>query len=386
MEHLPFDVRIETYLVPVIFLLIFTAGVLGNGTLVLIFIRHRNMRSSPNLYILSLALGDLLVILICVPFISTIYTVESWPYGMVICKLAETAREVSVSVSVFTLTALSVERYCAIAGPVAGASRRVGPLLLAAIWLLAAAAAVPTALYTQVTEEAINECEAGALRRIQVCYPFPKELAAPVVTARVQLDNRPVLRPAASCDTSCCAGGRFAVHYALPLVLISIFYSLMAVRLRRGLPGEAPQRHIRSQRQRVARTLLTFVGVFFICFLPQHVFSLWFYWASSSVQEYNDWWHALRILGFCLSFANSCANPVALYCVSCTFRKHFDRYLLCWCRRGARPDTVVAGSRTDSRKQSTSQTLATFQPRSRRSIFSNITMRDGSTKTTVVET
>ncbi|XP_049948021.1 neuropeptide CCHamide-1 receptor-like [Schistocerca serialis cubense] len=351
MEHLPFDVRIETYLVPVIFLLIFTAGVLGNGTLVLIFIRHRNMRSSPNLYILSLALGDLLVILTCVPFISTIYTVESWPYGMVICKLAETAREVSVSVSVFTLTALSVERYCAIAGPVAGASRRVGPLLLAAIWLLAAAAAVPTALYTQVTEEAINECEAGALRRIQVCYPFPKELAAPVVTAR--------------CDTSCCAGGRFAVHYALPLVLISVFYSLMAVRLRRGLPGEAPQRHIRSQRQRVARTLLTFVGVFFICFLPQHVFSLWFYWASSSVLEYNDWWHALRILGFCLSFANSCANPVALYCVSCTFRKHFDRYLLCWCRRGARPDTVVAGSRTDSRKQSTSQTLATFQPRSR---------------------
>ncbi|XP_046988434.1 neuropeptide CCHamide-1 receptor-like [Schistocerca americana] len=357
MEHLPFDVRIETYLVPVIFLLIFTAGVLGNGTLVLIFIRHRNMRSSPNLYILSLALGDLLVILTCVPFISTIYTVESWPYGMVICKLAETAREVSVSVSVFTLTALSVERYCAIAGPVAGASRRVGPLLLAAIWLLAAAAAVPTALYTQVTEEAINECEAGALRRIQVCYPFPKELAAPVVTARS-------VNPGSVYSITMVASV-FAVHYALPLVLISVFYSLMAVRLRRGLPGEAPQRHIRSQRQRVARTLLTFVGVFFICFLPQHVFSLWFYWASSSVLEYNDWWHALRILGFCLSFANSCANPVALYCVSCTFRKHFDRYLLCWCRRGARPDTVVAGSRTDSRKQSTSQTLATFQPRSR---------------------
>lgn len=37
-------------------------------------------------------------------------------------------------------------------------------------------------------------------------------------------------------------------------------------------------------------------------------------------------WH-LVVAAFCLKFLNSCANPIALYCVSGVFRKKFDRYL-----------------------------------------------------------
>lgn len=44
-----------------------------------------------------------------------------------------------------------------------------------------------------------------------------------------------------------------------------------------------------------------------------------------SEEDYNDFWHVLRMVGFILSFANSCTNPVALYCVSGAFRKHFNR-------------------------------------------------------------
>ncbi|KAG8299584.1 Neuropeptide CCHamide-2 receptor, partial [Homalodisca vitripennis] len=52
----PYPDRPETYYVPVLFSLIFLVGVVGNGTLVVIFIRHRTMRNVPNTYILSLAL------------------------------------------------------------------------------------------------------------------------------------------------------------------------------------------------------------------------------------------------------------------------------------------------------------------------------------------
>lgn len=45
---IPYNVRPETYVVPVIFFLIFVIGVLGNGTLVLIFIRNKHMRNVPN--------------------------------------------------------------------------------------------------------------------------------------------------------------------------------------------------------------------------------------------------------------------------------------------------------------------------------------------------
>ncbi|KAL1391535.1 hypothetical protein pipiens_012318 [Culex pipiens pipiens] len=82
-------------------------------------------------------------------------------------------------------------------------------------------------------------------------------------------------------------------------------------------------------RRKVAITVLAFVVIFGICFLPSHLFMLWFYYNPNSQDDYNHFWHVLRIVGFCLSFANSCANPVALYCVSGAFRKHFNRYLLC---------------------------------------------------------
>lgn len=43
-----YEFRFETYLVPVIFGIIFIVGVLGNGTLVVVFLRHRAMRNVPN--------------------------------------------------------------------------------------------------------------------------------------------------------------------------------------------------------------------------------------------------------------------------------------------------------------------------------------------------
>lgn len=68
-------------------------------------------------YIFSLALADLLVIVICVPLASLIYTLDSWPWGSTLCRVTEFSKDTSIGVSVFTLTALSAERYIAITHP-----------------------------------------------------------------------------------------------------------------------------------------------------------------------------------------------------------------------------------------------------------------------------
>lgn len=72
--------------------------------------------------------------------------------------------------------------------------------------------------------------------------------------------------------------------------------------------------------------VMAFVIVFAVCFFPQHVFMLWFYIYPTAQTDYNAFWHYFRILSFCLAFTNSCINPIALYCVSNTFRRYFDRY------------------------------------------------------------
>lgn len=106
----PYSERLETYLVPIVFLFIFVSGIIGNSTLIRVLLKEKMLRSPSHLFILNLSLADLIVILGTVPFVATIYTVESWPHGLFVCKLSEFIRDLSIGVSVLTLAAMSVDR------------------------------------------------------------------------------------------------------------------------------------------------------------------------------------------------------------------------------------------------------------------------------------
>lgn len=48
VPYTPYENRPETYIIPIVFAIIFIVGVLGNGTLIIVFLRHRTMRNVPN--------------------------------------------------------------------------------------------------------------------------------------------------------------------------------------------------------------------------------------------------------------------------------------------------------------------------------------------------
>ncbi|TDH00838.1 hypothetical protein EPR50_G00192180 [Perca flavescens] len=89
---------------------IVSVGLLGNITLVKIFVTNSAMRSVPNIFISSLAAGDLLLLITCVPVDAFRYFSEEWVFGEAACKLIPVIQLTSVGVSVFTLTALSADR------------------------------------------------------------------------------------------------------------------------------------------------------------------------------------------------------------------------------------------------------------------------------------
>ncbi|KAF3420021.1 hypothetical protein E2986_11344 [Frieseomelitta varia] len=196
--YVPYDQRPETYIVPVVFLLILVVGVIGNGILVFTLLCDANMRNVPNTYVLSLALGDLLVIITCVPFTSFLYTIESWPWGLAVCKLSECAKDISIGVSVFTLTALSAERYCAIVNPirrhVAGLSAKPLTILIAClIWILAIILAMPAAFFSHVPIVPLLNNNS-----ILICSPFPEEFVFVDSSTKATLMDR----IATECTTS----------------------------------------------------------------------------------------------------------------------------------------------------------------------------------------
>jgi bombesin receptor subtype-3 len=83
---------LEPYVVPVFFGLIFVSGVVGNGSLMFIICRYKSMRNLPNIFVFNLALGDLFVLLFTVPFTTSIYMFDSWPFGEFVCKASEFAK------------------------------------------------------------------------------------------------------------------------------------------------------------------------------------------------------------------------------------------------------------------------------------------------------
>ncbi|XP_050309034.1 neuropeptide CCHamide-2 receptor-like [Anthonomus grandis grandis] len=312
--YTPYEQRLETYLIPILFFIIFIVGVIGNGVLVVIFIRHPTMRSIPNTYIFSLALADLLILITCVPFTSIVYTTETYPWGEAVCKISECVKDITVGVSVFTLTALSVERYCAIANPLRKLhTKSIAKFTVTLIWIVATAFALPNLVFSGIRTRPKYDSIGRDNDTLQICYPFP------------EIENYEQYSIVI----------KFFIYYVIPLFILGYFYILMAIHLHtstKRMPGDVQHTQGISQvrsRKHLARMVLVFVFLFFICFLPQQIFLLWFFLNPKSEEEYNEWWHALKMIGFCLSFLNSCVNPVALYCISGVFRAYFNRYLFC---------------------------------------------------------
>jgi hypothetical protein len=83
---------LEPYIFPVFFGLIFVSGVVGNGGLMFIICFYKSMRNLPNLFVFNLALGDLFILLFAVPFTSSIFTFNLWPFGEFVCKASEFAK------------------------------------------------------------------------------------------------------------------------------------------------------------------------------------------------------------------------------------------------------------------------------------------------------
>uniref|UniRef100_A0A3Q3D9Y5 G-protein coupled receptors family 1 profile domain-containing protein n=1 Tax=Hippocampus comes TaxID=109280 RepID=A0A3Q3D9Y5_HIPCM len=70
------------YINTLISVLVFVVGLVGNATLLRIIYQHKCMRNGPNALIASLALGDLIYIVIDIPI--NVYKVESAPHSSII--------------------------------------------------------------------------------------------------------------------------------------------------------------------------------------------------------------------------------------------------------------------------------------------------------------
>ncbi|XP_029642203.2 QRFP-like peptide receptor [Octopus sinensis] len=130
-----------------VYSLTFLLGLLGNSLVIFAVCGDRKPRSVTSLFMVSLAVADLMFILVCTPYELVRYFRPHAEGGAPVCKLASFVDMLSAVASILNLTSISVERYMVIVHPMisrywctAGNTRKILP----AVWALAILLSMPS--------------------------------------------------------------------------------------------------------------------------------------------------------------------------------------------------------------------------------------------------
>lgn len=66
---------------------IFVVGIIGNLLVIIVVVKNAHMRTITNIFIVNLAIGDFLVILICLPPSVITDVTGNWWFGNAMCKI-----------------------------------------------------------------------------------------------------------------------------------------------------------------------------------------------------------------------------------------------------------------------------------------------------------
>ena len=281
---LGFDLSKEQYRlrigILVSYLFTMTLGLVGNGLVIYIIGRNTQVRnkSVANYYIWNLAFADMMFLL-TMPFFCYATYNHNWPFGVVVCKMTAAFKETMRYTSMFTLVALSFDRYLASFYNMAYLRTiKVGIYVCCAIWVMSGVIAVPYAMHAQLRN---NQCGVKFSTETMLVFMVYFQLVSALV---------------------------------VPLLLICISYTLLAIRLRYILPSTV--RSVQRPNRKMTRTVLVVIITFIIWQTPYHVNNILYNAHSRSAggtePTKNDiltGWY-LNIISTIFLFISSCCNPI----------------------------------------------------------------------------
>ncbi|XP_052774683.1 cholecystokinin receptor-like [Mya arenaria] len=165
MLHLPLSEFLPTVLV---YSIVGLFGLVGNLLVIFSIARVKRMRTITNLFLISLASADLLLVCVCVPVRCIAFYSYTWRLGEFMCRATNYVQHVSMICSALTLTAMSVERFFAIRFPLRARSmctKRHASVVILCTWFASCLAAIPVIF-------AIEYREVGLRVKAQWCHKY----------------------------------------------------------------------------------------------------------------------------------------------------------------------------------------------------------------------
>uniref|UniRef100_H3AQS1 Tachykinin receptor 2 n=1 Tax=Latimeria chalumnae TaxID=7897 RepID=H3AQS1_LATCH len=129
--------------------LIVVVSVIGNVTIIWIILAHRRMRTVTNYFIVNLAFSDVSMAVFNTVF-NFIYAIHNdWYFGTGYCKFQNFFPITAIFASIYSMTAIAVDRYIAIIHPLRPRlSAKTTKIVIGLIWTVAFGLALPQCFYS----------------------------------------------------------------------------------------------------------------------------------------------------------------------------------------------------------------------------------------------
>ena len=262
--------------------LIIAAGLIGN-TLICVAVWKRTKLRAIDCFILNLAITDLGICVISIPFDFVEILSTRWPFGRALCKMVYPLQTVLVAVSVYTLLCMSLERHRAVIRPFKPkikSKKTFGIIIFG--WVFSLILVTPY----------VNTLD---VKSSGFCAETWSKTYIRMFTLFV-----------------------FVIEYLMPMFVITGAYVKISQKLCKDIQrirkatgsyerGKKPHAEARSHRNmRIVKIFIFAVIAFAFCMLPTHVMWIWSGFGNGSSYK-----HFGSILVFCniLMYSNSAINP-----------------------------------------------------------------------------
>ncbi|XP_043823952.1 C-C chemokine receptor type 1-like [Dromiciops gliroides] len=294
------DVKeLASMFLPPLYFLVFIIGLLGNAMVVLILVKYKRLKTMTNIYLLNLAISDLLF-LITLPFWIHYEWHRNWVFGNIMCKLLSGLYYMGLYSEIFFIILLTIDRYLAIVHAVfAIRVRNVVLSFMTSImtWGMAFLASLPDVIFTRSQKEFSSH----------TCSPhFPYENAR--MWRQFQALKLNIL------------------VFALPLLVMITCYTGIIKRL---------LRRTSERKWRAVKLIFAIMVIFFLFWTPYNLtvlvsaFEDFFFPPKSkelSCERSKELDLAMQVTEV-IAFTHCCVNPVIYAFVGERFQKYLSHFV-----------------------------------------------------------
>ncbi|KAJ8404981.1 hypothetical protein AAFF_G00329020 [Aldrovandia affinis] len=289
------------------YMLIVVLGTTGNAV-VIWTARFRLPLTVANVWLVNLAVADLVFSLSRVLSLLQKLFFHQWPFGGALCKLNGMLKYANMFCSVFLLSIISIDRAMCVWWPVLAKRHRtlaVARLVSAGLWLLSITLSTPYFAHRQALPGTDN---------LTKCSMEPMGQEGPKLALYAL---------------------RFLCGFLIPFLVILGCYSLAALGLRRTRL---------ARRSKPLKILACLVTAFFLSWAPYHCFLL-----AKMVNGKNQTVKTGLNLAKVLAYLNSCMNPLLYFCMGLGQRRWSRPNLVGVCRRALEEEGEIPMGPTGER-------------------------------------